>query len=261
MILSGGVANAGAVIRVGDRVLRPAGPQTASLHKFLAALREGGFYGAPKPLGVDHEGREILAFIEGDVALPPYPAWAQTDEALASLAALTRRFHEGSRGVGLIHLDWSAEMADPARGEVVCHNDICLENVVFRDGEAIGLLDFDFAAPGDPIRDLAALARMCVPVDDPVSAAHFGWSAADRATRTRLVADSYGLIAPQRGELLAYLDSAIAQGGEWVLRQVEAGNPNFIKMWDEIGGMERFDRRRRWWKDSRSAFVDALKTG
>ena len=29
-------------------------------------------------------------------------------------------------------------------GPIVCHNDVCLENVVFRDGEAVGLLDFDF---------------------------------------------------------------------------------------------------------------------
>ena len=105
------------------------------------------------------------------VTLPfrPYPAWAQNDGALASLAVLMRPFHDVSAQVGLVDLDWSAEMADPNGGVVVCHNDICLENVVFRDRQAVGLLDFDFAAPGDPVRDLAAMARMCVPVDDPVS--------------------------------------------------------------------------------------------
>ncbi len=61
-------------------------------------------------------------------------------------------------------------MADPAGGRIVCHNDVCLENVVFRDGLAVGLLDFDFAAPGRPAYDLAQMARMCVPVDDDVSA-------------------------------------------------------------------------------------------
>jgi hypothetical protein len=258
-VLAGGVANAGAVVRLGDRVFRPVRTHTASVHRFLAALDEAGFAGAPRPLGVSAGSREILSFIEGDVAVPPYPAWAQSDVALASLAVLMRRFHDASAQVGLVDLDWSAEMADPNGGAVVCHNDICLENVVFRDRKAVGLLDFDFAAPGDPVRDLAAMARMCVPVDDPASAANLGWSLADRAARTRLVTDAYGLDAPQRRALLGYLDNSIAHGGEWVLRQVEAGDSNFIKMWNDIGGMERFDRRRRWWEVNRGAFAASLK--
>jgi Ser/Thr protein kinase RdoA (MazF antagonist) len=31
---------------------------------------------------------------------------------------------------------------------------------VFHEGTAVGLLDFDFAAPGRPVYDLAAFARM-----------------------------------------------------------------------------------------------------
>jgi thiamine kinase-like enzyme len=58
---------------------------------------------------------------------------------------------------------------------MICHNDVCLENVVFRDGEAVALLDFDFAAPGRPLFDLAAFARMCVPIDDDLSASRRGF--------------------------------------------------------------------------------------
>jgi Ser/Thr protein kinase RdoA (MazF antagonist) len=61
---------------------------------------------------------------------------------------LMRRFHDASRSFDPSSSTWSDEMADPARGTVVCHNDVCLENVVFRDGIAVGLLDFDFVAPG-----------------------------------------------------------------------------------------------------------------
>ena len=70
-------------------------------------------------------------------------------------------------------------MADPEGGPVVCHNDVCLENVVFRDGEAVALLDFDFAAPGRPVYDLACFARMCVPIDDDENRARFGWHGDD----------------------------------------------------------------------------------
>ena len=48
------------------------------------------------PLGIDHDGRERLEFIDGDVPVPPYPAWAQTDAELESVAVLLRRFHDAS---------------------------------------------------------------------------------------------------------------------------------------------------------------------
>src|SRR6476469_9497700 len=95
--LAGGVANAGSVTRVGDHVLRPANAHTAEIHRFLRALRDAGFEGASEPVGVDPDGRERLVFIEGDVPVPPYPAWAQTDTALASIAALLRRLHDAAR--------------------------------------------------------------------------------------------------------------------------------------------------------------------
>jgi hypothetical protein len=97
---------------------------------------------------VTGDGRERLGFIPGDVAVPPHPAWAQTAEALASIARLMRRLHDAAARVGVPDGRWNRELADSAGGPIVCHNDVCLENVVFRDGEAIGLIDFDFAAPG-----------------------------------------------------------------------------------------------------------------
>ena len=76
-------------------------------------------------------------------------------------------------------------MADPVGGEVMCHNDVCLENVVFDNGEAVALLDFDFAAPGRREFDVAAFARMCVPIDDDINAARLGWESNDRPARLR----------------------------------------------------------------------------
>lgn len=144
-------------------------------------------------------------------------------------------------------------------GSIVGHNDVCLENVVFRGGAAVGLLDFDFAAPGRPVYDVAQFAKMCVPIDDDVSAARLGWKPAHRPARLRLVADSYGLDARSRTELFRILSGSIARGGEFVRRRVEAGDPNFIAMWDEMGGGERFDRRRRWWTEHQDQFAGALR--
>ena len=260
-VLQGGVANAGAVVREGRHVLRPSNPNTATIHALLAHLREVGFDGASEPVGVDPDGRERLVFIPGDVPIPPYPDWAQADSTLASVAQLIRRYHDAVVGFRPPpDATWSTEMSDPtagAAGSVVCHNDVCLENVVFRDGVAIGLLDFDFASPGSPLHDLAQFARMCIPLDDADAAARLGWEPVAVATRLRLVADAYGL-PPGRSAFLAMIAEGIRRGGQFVLRRVEAGDPNFIEMWNRLGGMARFDRRRAWFAEHHDRFAAAL---
>lgn len=257
-VLHGGVANAGAVIRSGQHVLRPGNPHSASIHRALDALHAAGFEGASRPVGIEPDGRERLEFIVGEVPLPPYPEWAQSDDVLVSITELMKSLHDASETIDLSGDRWSDEMADPSGGPVFCHNDVCLENVVFRDDEAVGLIDFDFAAPGRRVFDLASFARMCVPVDDEINSAKNGWVRSDRPRRLRLVADSYGLNAAGRSDLIDLLAASIAKGGEFMLRHVEAGEPGFVTMWNQMGGMERFDRRRGWWATARAAFEDAL---
>lgn len=258
-VLQGGVANAGAVLRIGGEVERPTNPHSATIHRFLRHVRSTGFTGASEPISI-HGDRERLVFVDGDVPVPPYPMWAQADAALGSTARLIRELHDASAGFDVDAATWSGEMNDRDPGErpVICHNDVCLENIVFRDDEAVALLDFDDAGPGRRAYDVTAFARMCVPIDDEESASKFGWSPADRPARLRLVADAYGLDPGQRSELLICLDQSIERGGEFVQRHVDAGEPGFIEMWKSMGGMERFDRRRRWWADARSQFAAAL---
>ena len=80
---------------------------------------------------------------------------------------------------------------------------------------AVGLLDFDFSAPGRPVYDLAQFARMCVPIDDEISAARLGWRPADKPARLRLIADAYGLDATGRRQLMQIMVESIARGGEF----------------------------------------------
>jgi hypothetical protein len=258
-ILAGGVANAGHVVRKGDFVLRPSNPNSDAVHVFLRGLRSVGFERASLPVEIQADGRERLHFIEGEVAVPPIPVWAQTDRALSSIVVLMKAFHQASSRLPAIPGKWSDELADPCGGTMICHNDVCFENVVFSGGEAIALLDFDFAAPGRPLFDLAACARMCVPVDDDDNASRLGFEDLDRPARLRLVADTYGLDAEDRHALVELLDQPMESGGSFVRRRVEAGDPNFIRMLDEMGGMERYERRFRWWQASRETFVETLR--
>ena len=257
--LDGGIANAGRVVRVGPHVLRPSSAYTGSVHAFLRALRKAGFEGAPLPVGIEVDGRERLEFIEGDVPLAPYPDWSQSNAALASIARLVRGLHEAARAFDPRGHTWNDALADPAGGTLVCHNDVEPSNVVFRDGIAVALIDFEFAAPGRPVYDLAQLARVCVPIEDDLDQARIGWQPADRPARLRLVADAYGLDGDGRAALLPAMDDAIDRIEAATRRSIAEDDPNAIAALERTGGIEKYDRRRRWWTDHRDRFASALR--
>ena len=98
--LLGGTANRGRVHRVRDTVRRPLRPTSAATHALLRHLEEVGFDGAPRVLGVDDAGREVLSYIPGQAVTAPAPDWGLTDAALRSVGAaaapLPRRGRPGS---------------------------------------------------------------------------------------------------------------------------------------------------------------------
>jgi hypothetical protein len=239
-------------------VLRPASPHTDSIHAFLRGVRSAGFEGAPLPVGVDDDGRERLWFIDGDVPSTPYPDWCQTDAALASIARLLRELHDAALEFDPRGHTWNEALADPAGGTVVCHNDAEPSNVVFRDGVAVALIDFEFAAPGRPVYDLAQLARTCVPIEDDVDQARLDWHPADRPARLRLVADEYGLDRDGRRELLGAMDDAIDRIEAFARRSLRPGDARSRAIVDHTGGIAKYERRRRWWNDHRARFAAAL---
>ena len=63
--LAGGMDNAGQVVRVGDTVRRPIKRSSQAVHTLLLHLESVGFDGAPRYLGSDERGREVLSFIRG----------------------------------------------------------------------------------------------------------------------------------------------------------------------------------------------------
>src|SRR5438067_631813 len=92
--LDGGRSVAG-VVRVGETVRRPLRARSAFVHALLARLDERGFEGAPRFLGIDAEGREILSYLEGWV---PHEAFDWTDAQLVEILRLTRRLHDATAG-------------------------------------------------------------------------------------------------------------------------------------------------------------------
>ncbi|MFE7840831.1 aminoglycoside phosphotransferase family protein [Streptomyces sp. NPDC057474] len=258
--LVGGMVNAGAVFRRGSLVDRPA-PRTApALHAHLRALRRHGFEGAPLPVGLTPGGREQLTFVPGDVALPPFPAWALTETALASVGSVLRGLHTASAALPVdTRAEWPRDLADPEGGPILCHNDVCPDNVVFRDGRATALIDFDLAAPGRPLWDVAMAARYWIPMLDPESAAAlYPGGTLEAPRRLRVLADSYGLSTADRAELPDVIEQATEVCRAFVAARVAEGDPVYRRALAERGGWTRWDRIQTWLTTHRDRFTAAL---
>ncbi len=188
--LDGG--NMSAVSRLGDEIRRPMGPWSRNVHELLGTLRRAGITEVPEVLGTTADGRERLSFIEGVVGHYPLPHWLWSDSSLESAARLLRRIHDAS----VIHVQtregWRGAAREPV--EVICHNDFAPYNLVFRDGAVVGVIDFDMAAPGPRLWDLAYLAYRLVPFVEDAAAPPSIRDAEDARLGALLTA--YGTDAP-----------------------------------------------------------------
>lgn len=158
--LLGGATNEQQVVRVGDKVRRPRRSSGPAVDSLLGRLQVNHVE-APVPLGVDGQGRDRLTYVSEDVGIPPFPTWVLEDRAPISAARLLGKLHEATITMAVDStVPWDTTFAS-GTGRVVAHNDVCPENTVFR---AVAFINFDFAAPTDPVLDLAHLLRMWVPL-------------------------------------------------------------------------------------------------
>jgi len=171
IVLGGGCQTAG-VVRVGDTVRRPRGPRSPFVHELLRYLEAAGFEGAPRLRGVDRRGREILTFVEGRV-LHGRDGRRPSDAQIANAAALIRRLHDATAG---------SELA--GEFEIVAHNDLGPHNTVFVGDGPAAFIDWDDAAPGTRLFDLANAVWGFADVG--------GESVREQARRVRLMCDAYG---------------------------------------------------------------------
>lgn len=244
--LAGGVDNAGAVVRVGDTVRRPGGPAATQVRLFLTHLDKTGFAGAPRFRGLDQQGREVLDYLDGDVAVTPFPDWVADESLLVSIAHLQAELHRAAAGFQLPEgLTWPTRPLPPgAQGDLVCHADLCLENVVVRDGRAAAFIDFDLATPADPLFDIAIAARHWIPLRDPADIAD-ARASTDLIARFHLFAEAHHLDAAQRTRVIGFLPVFLDNALRSTRRRAEAGHPGFARMWAD--GYEAMNLRSQTW--------------
>ena len=256
--LVGGLNPNAGIVRVGNTVRRPAGTSSLAVRALLLHLESVSFDGAPRFLGVDEQGRDVLTFLEGDVPLPPYPPWALTDAALDDLGRLLRRFHEATADFDRSSISgWSDEWSDPRGGPVICHNDLFPENVVFRDGHVVALIDFAMAAPGRPLWDLAIAAQEWAPLHAPgARLAHP--DDLDGVRRTGRLARAYGVEPEHAEQLVDVIAEERAHALAHVRQQATAGNAPW-KGWNDQDE-ERAAADDAWLLQQRPVLLAAVRT-
>jgi Phosphotransferase enzyme family len=223
--------NLSGATRIGDSVHRSTGKWTPAGHALLGFLEGAGFEAAPRVVGLDEQGREVLSYIEGESKpSPPYPSFMITDKALVQAGHLLRRFHDLSQKFKASALsEWQSGEADPGPLEVICHGDWTPYNAVFRDGELVAMVDWDFAHPGSRIWDLAWALFQWVPLCDDAEAVAGGWTLpVDRGNRLRLVCDAYGL--EDRRPLLDAIVRRVASNIETIHKRAAQGDRGFQAM-------------------------------
>jgi hypothetical protein len=225
-------------------VHRPQTARSPAVHALLQHLERVGFDGAPRYLGQDDQGREVLTYVEGQACdKDAHEDWALTDDALASVARLLRRFHDAVRSFDPSGHEWPTDVPARFREGLVSHNDVNLDNVVFRDGEAVALIDFDLASPGSVVWDVALAARLWVPLraDDEVADRRRG----RREHRLRVFVDAYGLPEVDRRRVV----EAAIETHHWCYSIVRAGAergvPGYVRYWNP-SAQRRAERLQRW---------------
>lgn len=214
--LPGGLTSG--AVRVGDTVRRARPERHEYVERLLRHFERVGWPGAPRFVGLDERGRQILGYLEGHVAWETAQSpdvWSRP--SLERVATLVRQFHDLTAGT---HLAGDREVA--------CHNDLSPTNTVYRDSGAglrpVAFLDWDEAAPGRRVHDVAQLCWRYLDLGpqriSPVGAANL----------IRFVCDAYGL--RERGELVETIRWSVVRRWGGIEDAATAGDPAMMRLRD-----------------------------
>lgn len=215
------------VVRVGQTVRRQPGPWTPAVHALLRHLEQVGFTAAPRALGTDEHGREILSYLPGTGGLDPLPEELRADAVLVEAARLLRAFHDATVDFtpppGAV---WQFGAREPA--DVICHGDFAPYNLVFEGRRIVGIIDFDTAGPGPRSWDVAYAAYRFAPLTHPSNPGG-STSLTEQRRRLRLLVDAYGRELLDGDDLVAKIGERLTHLATLIRTRAAAGDPVFTQ--------------------------------
>jgi hypothetical protein len=150
------------ITKADDRVHRPAGPWTPTVHRLLAHLHEQGFVAAPEPIALG-DALETVSFVPGVAGEYPWTEDVASEAALVTSARLLRHYHDAAATFPLDDTVDVWSQAHRAPVETVVHGDFAPYNCVYDGIAAVGLIDFDTAHPGPRVWDVASAVYRFAP--------------------------------------------------------------------------------------------------
>jgi len=232
------------VQRIGDTVVRPIGEWSSSIHDLLNHLDSADFAFYPKVIEIDRvHGREVLSYIDGDVAMRPWPSCLLSDEGIIAIGKMLREYHQSIRGYAPeVGSRWRDPGAKWQEGMIVRHGDLGPWNMVWKSDTLVGLIDWDLAEPGYGIEDIAQAAWNCVPIRPRKKCMETGVDVSEQALRLRAICEAYG----------EEIDTVIAAINSLQLKEIERtrelGKAQ-LEPWRsflERGDTEEIEAERQW---------------
>lgn len=207
---------------------------------------------------MDEQGREVLTFLPGRTVgwQRPWPQWVHSDDALVQVGRWLRRYHDAVADfVPPQGARWRTSTRHWQPGDVIAHNDAAPYNAVWQHvdpgsdgidpdsagGQLVGFVDWDFAAPGPPLHDLAFTAFSWVPLHARDIVAGEGFTRfADRPRRLALLLEAYGYQGDVDSVLRA-VRTRVTEHAADVRKLATAGDPLFNRL-VELGVIDGLDR-------------------
>lgn len=226
----GGINRVG---RVANTIRRPIGPWSSTVHELLRHLESIGFSGAPRFLGVDEQGREVLSLVPGGTPWPPRRELFHP-QLLDSSVALLRQYHDAVADWTPTTPAWQVPPVPVGRPEVICHNGIAPWNLISQGHIAVAFVDWDTAAPGPRMWDLAYLAYTLVPLAASENLTRMGWPpstpVAERLGGVRL---AYGCTSAQWDELLSTIPTRVRAAYDTMRTWAAEDRPGWREQWEQ----------------------------